>query len=76
MGDAEMSVLSQDTARRLVELIDPPAWKYVRINPVVLAAISRLLNDAMDEAVRNGANSTSMPDYLVEVAAWLAYSAP
>lgn len=35
-------------------------------------AIARLLDAAMDQAVANGANSISMPDEYVEIAAWLA----
>lgn len=35
-------------------------------------AIGNLLRDSMDVAVKNGANSVSMPDYIVEVAAWLS----
>lgn len=34
-------------------------------------AIGRLLAEAMDQAVANGANSVSMPDHLVEIAVWL-----
>jgi len=40
------------------------------------AAIGLLLNAAMDQAVSNGANSVSMPDEIVAVAAWLARVAP
>lgn len=36
------------------------------------SAIAACLNDAINSAVANGANSVSMPDYMVEVAAWLA----
>ena len=35
-------------------------------------SIGKLLSDAMAQAVANGANSVSMPDEIVEVAAWLA----
>lgn len=35
-------------------------------------AIGNLLAQAMDQAVANGANSVSMPDEYVEIAAWLA----
>ena len=35
------------------------------------AAISKILTEVMDIAVANGANSRSMPDEYVEVAAWL-----
>lgn len=34
-------------------------------------AIGRILAEVMDAAVANGANSVSMPDHYVEVAAWL-----
>ena len=37
-----------------------------------LVAIGVLLSQAMDEAVRNGANSVSMPDEYVEIAVWIA----
>lgn len=36
-----------------------------------LEAIGKLLADAMDQAVANGADSRSMPDDLVEIALWL-----
>ena len=36
-----------------------------------LAAIDKILIEVMDIAVTNGANSLSMPDEYVEVAAWL-----
>ena len=39
--------------------------------PAPLDAIGKTLNDAMGTAVSNGANSVSMPDHYVEVAAWL-----
>lgn len=39
---------------------------------VPLEAISQMLRDAMELAVANGANSVSIPDHLVEIAAWLA----
>lgn len=35
-------------------------------------AIARLVAEAMRLAVENGANAISMPDHIVEVAAWLA----
>lgn len=35
------------------------------------STIGRWLNEDMDRAVANGANSISMPDELVEIAAWL-----
>lgn len=38
---------------------------------VPIEAISKLLDADMDRAVANGANSVSMPDELVEIAAWL-----
>lgn len=34
-------------------------------------AIAKLLTEAMDAAVANGADSRSMPDEYVEIAAWL-----
>ena len=39
---------------------------------VPIDSIGKLLTQAMDVAVANGANSASMPDELVEVAAWLS----
>jgi hypothetical protein len=36
-------------------------------------AIGRLLDQAMDQAVANGANAISMPDDYVEIAHWLAF---
>ena len=42
------------------------------VPPAPLDAIGRVLAEVMDAAVRNGANSVSMPDHYVEVAAWLA----
>ena len=38
--------------------------------------IGQWLNDDMDTAIRNGANSISMPGELVEIAAWLCKVAP
>ena len=40
-------------------------------NSAPIEAIGRILTEVMDEAVRNGAGSRSMPDDYVEVAAWL-----
>lgn len=37
-----------------------------------IEAIGNLLAQAMNQAVANGANSVSMPDEYVEIAAWLA----
>jgi hypothetical protein len=37
-----------------------------------VASICRLLNQAMDQAVANGANSVSMLDDFVEIAVWLS----
>lgn len=37
-----------------------------------LKALHNILVEVMDNAVRNGANSISMPDEYVEVAAWLS----
>ena len=42
------------------------------IAPAPLEAIGALVKWTMEEAVRNGANSVSMPDEVVEVAAWLS----
>jgi len=43
------------------------------MKPVPMEAISTLLNDAMRQAVSNGANSVSMPDEYVAVAHFLCY---
>lgn len=54
---------NEDLKRRLAEL--------EKQQPVPVEAIGRLLTEAMDEAVENGASSVSMPDDYVAVAAWL-----
>ena len=41
---------------------------------VPYSAIGKLLVQAIEQAVRNGANSVSMPDEYVAIAAWLAAS--
>jgi len=43
---------------------------------VPVEAIGRLLEAAMNDAIKNGANSISMPDEYVEIAVWLAAIAP
>lgn len=43
----------------------------LKAEPVPVEAIGRLLTEAMDKAVENGASSVSMPDDYVAVAAWL-----
>lgn len=50
----------------LVEGAEP-----LKAEPVPVEAIGRLLTEAMDKAVENGASSVSMPDDYVAVAAWL-----
>lgn len=42
------------------------------MKPIPYEAISKVLAQAMDIAVSHGANSISMPDEYVEIAAWLA----
>lgn len=42
------------------------------MNQRIKETIGQLLTDAMDKAVSNGANSVSMPDEYVELAAWLS----
>lgn len=42
------------------------------LTEVARMRIGQWLNNEMNAAVRNGANSVSMPDELVEIAAWLA----
>lgn len=44
--------------------------------PVPVEAIGRILSEVMDAAVKNGANSVSMPDEYVAVAVWLAALEP
>lgn len=41
---------------------------------VPFQAIKALLDQAMTQAVANGANSVTMPDEIVEVAHWLTFS--
>ena len=43
-------------------------------NIKVLPTIIRLLDDEMNRCVRNGANSTSMPDELVKLAVWVKWA--
>lgn len=43
---------------------------------IPLEAIGKLVQWTMDEATRNGANSVSIPDEIVTVAAWLSGAAP
>jgi hypothetical protein len=52
----------------------PAAEQAVPVAPT--EAIDKLLSEAMERAVSNGANSVSMPDELVEIAAWLAAAHP
>jgi|GEM_PF-3232914 len=53
--------------------VDADRAARARTAPAVpVAAIGSLLNQAMEQAVSNGANSISMPDEIVEIAAWLA----
>lgn len=42
------------------------------MNQRIKGTIGELLAKAMDKAVENGANSVSMPDEYVELAAWLS----
>jgi hypothetical protein len=62
-------------------MVEPTHWMPLPGRPsaqgqpapsVPIDSIGKLLTQAMDIAVANGANSASMPDELVEVAAWLA----
>lgn len=44
----------------------------IATNPAIpISEISKILTDAMDTACANGADSRSMPDEYVAVAAWL-----
>lgn len=56
-------------------LLATPTDSAVNAGAVPYDAIVRTLDDAMSAAVANGANSVSMPDYMVEVAAWIAAKA-
>ena len=49
-----------------------PTVQGVSMNQRIKDTIGQLLADAMDKAVSNGANSVSMPDEYVELAAWLS----
>ena len=42
-----------------------------KIETIPYETIGKILTEAMDIATANGANSVSMPDEYVEVAAWL-----
>ena len=56
-----------------------PTWKAIEAritgaqpaSSVPIAAIGKILNEVIEIAVSNGANSIGMPDEYVEVAAWL-----
>lgn len=54
-----------------------PEWEWVEVSlylhpaPIPKESISKILTEVMDIAVSNGADSRSMPDEYVEVAAWL-----
>ena len=58
-------------AGMLVQLVAEARAALDNHEPAPLDAIGKTLNDAMGTAVSNGANSVSMPDHYVEVAAWL-----
>lgn len=78
MGPEDFSLVADDSDRvasireavlqalGLVEGAEP-----LKAEPVPVEAIGRLLTEAMDKAVENGASSVSMPDDYVAVAAWL-----
>lgn len=65
-----------DALRRAMDYARPPAASGDSTPPsassVPYRAISQVLASEMKRAVTNGANSVSMPDELVEIAAWLA----
>lgn len=69
-----------DDARRtcLSALVDELCGLFkVQLAPSVPAeSIGKMLAQVMEAAVANGANSVSMPDELVEVAAWLSGAQP
>jgi hypothetical protein len=60
---AEKPEVPQGSIRNLIELRS--------VSPAPKDSIGQLLDHCMAEAVRNGANSISMPDEYVEIAAWL-----
>lgn len=62
---AEKPEVPQGSIRNLVEL------RSASLDPAPKDSIGQLLDHCMAEAVRNGANSISMPDEYVEIAAWL-----
>lgn len=59
------------TAEQMQDFADRTHTLRTRATP--FEAIETLLNQAMDQAVSNGANSVSMPDEVVEVAYWLVH---
>jgi hypothetical protein len=62
-------------SRAWIKPADPaPAVRH--LTESALKTISRWLADDMNKAVENGANAVSMPDELVEIAAWIATHAP
>ena len=73
-----------DTVVKYIEPADIAAWMRdawdagrasapapVALTKSALNTIGRWLADDMNKAVKNGANSISMPDELVEIAAWI-----
>lgn len=54
------------------QVLPAPAQKKPELTSAALNTIGEMLTKEMDIAVANGANSISMPDEYVEIAAWLA----
>lgn len=70
--EAQSAIASAEAQQALLRangIVD--GAEVVKVEPVPVEAIGRLLTEAMDKAVENGASSVSMPDDYVAVAAWL-----
>ena len=70
--DEEVARLQSFVMNRIAELDAQEPVKQER-KPIPLNEIGGILNEVMDNAVRNGANSISMPDEYVAVAHFLCY---
>ena len=60
-----------ELARRYNALLRDNTALRAKIETIPYGAIEKILTEVMDIATANGANSVSMPDEYVEVAAWL-----
>lgn len=66
----------QTPKEALKQLQQENAALLVAIEAIPKDAIGKILTEVMNNAVSNGANSISMPDEYVEVAAWLCNESP